>query len=117
MMQVTEMPFEEYNSYLFDYQELMESDDDDIVQKARCAFGIDLYLRQEINEKTQLKNDKERNDEIYEILKEHSHFSDDKILKLANDYIEIKTAFQIYDKAFELYFKEFSGFFERLGHN
>ena len=106
MIQATEMPFEEYINYLVDYRELMESDDDDIAQRARCAFGIDLYLRQEINEKTQLiKNDVEYNDKIYEILKDHSHFSDDKIQKLANDYIEIKTAFQIYDKAVEVYFK------------
>lgn len=106
MIQVTDMPFEEYIDYLFDYQELMESDDDDIAQRARCAFGIDLYLRQEIIEKTQLiKNEIEYNDKIYEILKEHTHFSDDKTQKLAKDYIEIKTAFRIYDKAFEMYFR------------
>lgn len=106
MIQVTDMPFEEYIDYLVDYQELMESDDDDIAQRARCAFGIDLYLRQEIFEKTQLiKNEVEYNDKIYEILKEHSHFSDDKIQKLAKDYVEIKAAFRIYDRAFEEYFK------------
>ncbi len=106
MIQVTEMSFEEYIKYLVDYQELMDSDDDDIAQRARCTFGIDLYLRQEINEKTQLiKNEIEYNDKIYEILKEHSHFSDEKTQKLAKDYIEIKTAFQIYDEAFEVYFK------------
>lgn len=106
MIQVTDMPFEEYIDYLVDYQELMESDDDDIAQRARCAFGIDLYLRQEIFEKTQLiKNEVEYNDKIYEILKEHSHFSDDKNQKLAKDYVEIKAAFRIYDRVFEEYFK------------
>ena len=105
MIQATGMLFEEYINYLVDYQELMESDDDDIAQRARYAFGIDLYLRQEINEKTELiENDVEYNDKVYEILKEHSHFPDDKIKKLARDYIEIKSAFQIYDKAFEYYF-------------
>ena len=106
MIQATEMSFEEYINYLVDYRELMESDDDDIAQRARCAFGIDLHLRQEINEKTKsVKNDAEYNDQVYEVLKESSHFSDDKIKKLAEDYIEIKTAFRMYDKAFEFYFK------------
>lgn len=106
MIQVTGMPFEEYIKYLFDYQELMESDDEDIAQRSRTAFGIDLYLRQEINDEIcSIETEGERNDKIYEILKERCPFSEDKIRKITSDYIEIKMAFQIYDKAFEQYFK------------
>lgn len=106
MIQVTEMSFEEYIQYLFDYKEIMESDDDDVAQRTRCALGIDLFLRQEINEKTGCTPEgKERNDIILEILKSHLSLSEDKIHKLAEDYIEIKTAFKLYQKAFELYFK------------
>lgn len=105
MVQVTEMSFEEYINYLFEYQELMESDDDDIAQRMRCAFGIDLFLRSEINQRTKgIENNEERNGEIYVILEEHSNFSSDKVQKLANDYLEIKMAFGLYEKAFELYF-------------
>lgn len=108
MLQVTEMPFEEYITYLADYQELMDSDGDDIAQRARCTFGIDLYLQKKIEEETQsIKSGSiEYNNKVYEILKECSHFSDDRAEKLARDYLEIKTAFRIYDKAFAAYFKE-----------
>ena len=107
MVQVTGMSFGEYVNYLSEYQELMESDDDDIAQRMRCALGIDLFLRQEIDQETkEIEDEEERNNKIYTILKKHTDFSVDKVQKLANDYIEIRTAFQLYDKAFELYFKE-----------
>ena len=90
----------------------------------RCALGIDLFLRQEIDQETkEIEDEEERNNKILPIDSKSSDKSETLVknsaflsrfifsilffilLKFVSGLL-IRTAFQLYDKAFELYFKE-----------
>lgn len=115
MLQVTQMSLKEYLIYLNEYQDMMGADDDGLAQKSRKIFVIQLYIKNEVEEKiNNIYEEAERNDEIYKYLIQKFGLDEAATKKLANDYIEITKAFQIYDRAISDYFEMFK--FERIQH-
>ena len=108
MLQVTQMPLNEYLIYLNEYQSMMEAENNGLAQKSRKIFVIQLFIKNEIEERIKnISDEVERNDTIYEYLAQKFGLDADATFKLAVDYIEITEAFQMYDRAISEYFAMF----------